>query len=459
MQTKKTNGRIKILNRPVIRSRVQNPNPVSKSITTPRNIKYTSKIRNISSNQRINTPNRIPTISENLYQINHNQVQNNPSQVQADPMQTQKTVQIHENSELKKSNGLMSQLTFSQKPNRAKLVSNILMGKLDSQDYSMATTQHEMSQMEEMQKNASNIQIERNMENFKNNLIQHQKNQSTPSNLKQEPSINQFQPIQANLIKINPQTRVQSQSLQAGQRNRSTSNSSRFTNKMVTSNLMKSEVKPKRMKENVMIYKTSELQPKQGNLSNKTLSTSKQRQGNNEDMDNYNFEYSYQDPVYQVYGEPQMDPNQNQYITPHFTNMQMSNPNSRVFKNQQNPNLMQMNQIQESESSSMNTYMTQNMTYLEQQNYMDQHNDMMYDPNYNQDMGDIEENQQMVNPMMYRKNWPKRGLKKFRPHSNNARNLQNLNYPGSGIWGDSKFNQRKFNKNRKLIQASGLSKE
>ena len=459
MQSSKTTQRI-ISNRPIIRSRVQNPNPVSRSITTPRNQKYSPQVRNISSNQRIITSNQIPTISENSrYKMGRDQTQNN--QIQGTPMEIQKPVGIIGSGELKKSNGLMSQLTFSQKPNKAKLVSNILMGKLDSQDYSMATTQHEMSNLEE---NASALLVERNMERFKNTLMEKQ-GKNTSHQMDQQRNLNEFQPMQSNLIKINPQNRGNSQSLQGGQRNRSTSNSSKFTKKMMTSNLLKSETKPQAIKENVLIYKTSDFTPKKANQSNKTLSTSKQRQGNQnpntEEMDNYNFEYSYQDPVYQVYGESQVD---NQYITPHFSNMQMSNPNSMVFKqNQQKRGNMQRNELQnpESDSSSMNTYMIQNMAYLEQQNYMDQHNDMVYNPVYNQEEGDYQGNQQMQNPMMYRKNWSqnKRGFKKFRPHSNNTRNLQNLAYPGSGVWGESKFNQRKFNKKRGFNQASGLSRE
>ena len=491
MKINKTGQRIKAANRQLIRPRMTNQAQMSNKLSTPRNPKFSPNVRKVTSNKPINNQNAMIKQKRGMIAkpgklINKN-IQKGIRQMTHKNQEPQKINRNLGNNELKKSNGLMSQITFSQKPNKSKLVSKHLLGGIDAHEYSLMTNPNEMS-------NFDDVQIEQNLETFKNNLIQQSQEGgqlTTPREIDeqrlQKTSINQFQPMQSNLIRNNPQIREQPETVNGKKKLRSTSNSTRFTKNTIASNLLKSDTKQKVNEENFVIYKTSDFTSKTSNLqSSKTLTKSKNKRNGVPpqvvEIENYNFEYSYQDPVYQVYSEAQaqiMDPNQGNYVNQNFSNAQLpnTNTNSFVFKNQrmQNQSGMRMQTSpmgQEIDSNSDNGYMIQNnIGYVGQDQYPIQNNMIYKDQNYQQeseDNYDQESEDQMVSPVMYQRPWTKdkrriyknNGLKKFRPHSNNARNIQSMGMAaGAGIWGMNKEIKNKFGKNNRFRQTSGLSND
>ena len=271
---------------------------------------------------------------------------------------------------------------------------------------------------------------------------------------------------------------MHSQSLQNGARMRSTSNSSRFTKKMMASNLLQSDTKAnQKANGNVIIYKTTEfvnskLYPNMNDPNQKNQSKSPQ---NNMDMNQYNFEYSYQDPVYQVYTENQAEnEDQSNYVTPNFASFQVQGVNSAVFNMQNQQRVaqsgvqMQMSHVSpdmtpemmNDDTNSMSTYVTQNnQGYVNGEEYSQ--SDMIYS---NQQYNMPPEPYNPQNPMVYGEPWSKKkvrqkmkGFKKFRPHSNNVRTVNQIGYNNPHIWGNNTNFRKKFDKKSSFGPKSGLS--
>lgn len=366
----------------------------------------------------------------------------------------------------------MSQITFSQKPNKSKIVSKHLLGAIDAQDYSLMTNQNEDIRQSQAVLE-SDVQLDQNMEKFKNNVIEqsrgHVENIESSQNLERD---NEFRANQVEMERKNKQEEqvVQRQSLKGDMRKRSTSTSTRFSKKMMSSNLVSSDLKPQRnMQGNVMIYKTTDFDPVDTENSTTIRSGShpkiqQQKMMIKPEVNQYNFEYSYQDPIYQVYTNQQGIPTENgQYGRPNFTSFQspmQQGPHS------QNPSMMQMSQMsqqnmmRQNKVNSMNAFRESNeMMYINQGGYP---NDSQVNTMY--DMEEFEEGEEYMegsDNVVYRPGWKKgfhgRGPKtsKFRPHSNNIRQLQN----GEGLWGVKNNFQRKVGGKLMLSRNSGLSKK
>jgi hypothetical protein len=260
---------------------------------------------------------------------------------------------------------------------------------------------------------------------------------------------------------------------------------------MMASNLLQSDTKiNQKLNGNVIIYKTTEFPNIKENPKNSQRSQSKTQtvnnHHNNNDMNQYNFEYSYQDPVYQVYTNTQHgNENSSNFITPNFTSFHVQGVNSTVYNgqnqvmNNQSRGQMQMSQMTPQMSpqllddgtNSMSTYITQNnMGYVEEDRYTVQpQNNMIYSRGgYDEEQEEYDdnvENNQGDNLMVYQKGWSKKKLrnkgkefKKFRPHSNNVRTMNQGRYNSKGIWGVNKNFRSKFHKKRNFGQTSGLSK-
>ena len=510
MKVNQTNTQLQMPKGPVIRSRGVQKQIISQNISTPRNIKFVGQPRQVSSNQHINQIRPMIVtkrqISDNQTQFVNNQIQKEGSKVAQNPShQTSSTVANYKENELKQSHGLMSQLTFANKGTNPKIVSKHLLGAIDSQDYSMMTNQNEVSNNEDLQNNLSNVQLEKNMEKFKNNLIQEKiekqaQRKESQQNLNKTPKDNKnnFEPkqevMQSNLIQMNQKVGEHSNSLQDRQRLRSTSNSTRFTKKMMASNLLQSEEKMSReMQGNVIIYKTTDFMNTKPTPANISRSNTKlpvkvpQEKGfTQSEIEQYNFEYSYQDPVYQVYTENhEKGVNASNYVTPHFSSFQVPVMNSMVFKPQVSPmgnqsmqmsQMSQQNLMRESEVTSMNTYVTQNnMGFVDPETFQRQAqmNTIYQEGRFNRDSemhyAHQMDEDDLANPVMYKQAWSKnklrnrmnklKGAAKFRPHSNNVRNIQ---YSGGGttnLWGMKKNFQRKYAKKSNMNQNSNLSKK
>lgn len=402
-------------------------------------------------------------------------------------------------NELKQSHGLMSQITFSQKTNNSKIVSKHLLGGIDAQEYSLLTHPNDGSNVAETPIQQSDVHLEKKMEMFKNNIIQQNREEMGQGRLggvnanaegqasKVVNRQNHFEPKQGNqqIKNVGNQVKNQSQSMQGEGRLRSTSSSTRFSKKMVNSNIVSSEMKPPReMQENVLIYKTTELPMDSQNESTTIRSHSQQKINPQKvmgkpEVNQYNFEYSYQDPIYQVYTDQHgVVQGPNQFVTPNFNSFQLQMGNQLVYKGQgpphQNHSMMQMSHMSqqnlENNINSMNSFVDPNeMVYMEQQPFQPQANVVYNMPHFHNEE-DEEENMgtrqgRSTNPGVYQPNWKKarfhnkmktQGVNKFRPHSNNVRHMQNAE--GNGLWGMKNNFQRRRNKKPVFGQNSGLSK-
>jgi hypothetical protein len=108
--------------------------------------------------------------------------------------------------------------------------------------------------------------------------------------------------------------------------------------------------------------------------------------------------------------------------------------------------------------------MTQNnMGYMDQDTFEETQNNMIYaNQQFNRQPYNLPSDQV---PVVYGQPWSKKklrdkmkGFKKFRPHSNNVRTINQINY-NNGIWGMNKNFRKKFDKKSNFGPTSGLSKK